>query len=153
MTKESKSVAKETAAGNDEHNKPSTHYSLTQERNVLVVDQGGERREETVDVIQRILPHATIQTVDTPEEAESIFEENEFDTCVVNFLMPGYSSSNFVKTVANQPKNTLLVGFSADKLSDAYDTKKGIKIKPLSKIFEREMPKEEEEKSESTDES
>jgi hypothetical protein len=55
---------------------------------------------------------------------------------VVNFLMPGYSSSPFVKAVANHPEHPLLIGFAADKMSDAVDPKKGLKIIPLKRLFD-----------------
>ncbi len=112
--------------------------SLTAERYVLVVDEEGQRRLETVEIVKQILPNAEIETADAPEIAEVKMSSHDYDTYVVNFLMPGYSSSNFVKTICNHPKSPLLVGFAADKMSDAYDPKKGIKIKPLSRLFEIE---------------
>ena len=59
-----------------------------------------------------------------------MMEEGDFDTFVVNFLMPGYSSSPFVKAVANHPEHPLLIGFAADKMSDAVDPKKGLEDHP-----------------------
>jgi DNA-binding NtrC family response regulator len=84
------------------------------------------------------MPNSTIETSDSCEEAETRLGENRFDTFVVNLLMPGYSSSSFVKGIFNHDDHPLMVGFSADKMSDAYDPKKGIKIKPLRKLFELE---------------
>lgn len=108
----------------------------TSERTLLVVDEEGQRRNETVTIIQQILPNATIEVADDPEEALDMMLECDFDTYVVNFLMPGFSNSKFVKAVANHPDHPLLVGFAADKMSDALDPKKGIKIIPLKRLFD-----------------
>lgn len=118
--------------------KSGIHSSLLLDRQVLVVDEPGNRRIETLAIVAKIMPHATIETADSCEEAETRLDENRFDTFVVNLLMPGYSSSSFVKGIFNHDDHPLMVGFSADKMSDAYDPKKGIKIKPLRKLFELE---------------
>ncbi len=108
----------------------------TSERIILVVDEDGQRRNETVAIIGQILPNAVIEVANDPEEALGMMEEGDFDTFVVNFLMPGYSSSPFVKAVANHPEHPLLIGFAADKMSDAVDPKKGLKIIPLKRLFD-----------------
>jgi hypothetical protein len=108
----------------------------TSERIILVVDEEGQRRNETVAIITQILPNAIIEVANDPEEALGMMEEGDFDTYVVNFLMPGYSSSPFVKAVANHPEHPLLIGFAADKMSDAVDPKKGLKIIPLKRLFD-----------------
>lgn len=108
----------------------------TSERIILVVDEDGQRRNETVSIITQILPNAVIEVANDPEEALGMMEEGDFDTFVVNFLMPGYSSSPFVKAVANHPEHPLLIGFAADKMSDAVDPKKGLKIIPLKRLFD-----------------
>ena len=108
----------------------------TSERIILVVDEDGQRRNETVSIITQILPNAVIEVANDPEEALDMMEEGDFDTFVVNFLMPGYSSSPFVKAVANHPEHPLLIGFAADKMSDAVDPKKGLKIIPLKRLFD-----------------
>jgi len=108
----------------------------TSERIILVVDEEGQRRNETVAIITQILPNAVIEVANDPEEALGMMEEGDFDTFVVNFLMPGYSSSPFVKAVANHPEHPLLIGFAADKMSDAVDPKKGLKIIPLKRLFD-----------------
>lgn len=108
----------------------------TSERIILVVDEEGQRRNETVSIITQILPNAVIEVANDPEEALDMMEEGDFDTFVVNFLMPGYSSSPFVKSVANHPEHPLLIGFAADKMSDAVDPKKGLKIIPLKRLFD-----------------
>jgi hypothetical protein len=108
----------------------------TSERIILVVDEEGQRRNETVAIITQILPNAIIEVASDPEEALGMMEEGDFDTYVVNFLMPGYSSSPFVKAVANHPEHPLLIGFAADKMSDAVDPKKGLKIIPLKRLFD-----------------
>ena len=108
----------------------------TSERIILVVDEEGQRRNETVAIITQILPNAEIEVADDPEEALGMMQEGDFDTFVVNFLMPGYSSSPFVKAVANHPEHPLLIGFAADKMSDAVDPKKGLKIIPLKRLFD-----------------
>ena len=101
-----------------------------------MVDEEGQRRNETVAIITQILPNAVIEVANDPEEALDMMEEGDFDTFVVNFLMPGYSSSPFVKAVANHPEHPLLIGFAADKMSDAVDPKKGLKIIPLKRLFD-----------------
>jgi PleD family two-component response regulator len=108
----------------------------TSERYILVVDEEGKRRNETVTIISQILPNAIIEVADDPEEAAEIMQDCDFDTYVVNFLMPGYSASPFVKAVANHPDHPLLLGFAADKISDAVDPKKGLKIIPLKRLFD-----------------
>jgi len=108
----------------------------TSERIILVVDEEGQRRNETVAIITQILPNAVIEVANDPEEALGMMEEGDFDTFVVNFLMPGYSSSPFVKAVANHLEHPLLIGFAADKMSDAVDPKKGLKIIPLKRLFD-----------------
>lgn len=111
----------------------------TSERIILVVDEDGQRRNETVAIITQILPNAVIEVANDPEEALEMMEEGDFDTFVVNFLMPGYSSSPFVKAVANHPEHPLLIGFAADKMSDAVDPKKGLKIIPLKRLFDLDV--------------
>lgn len=115
---------------------PTLAVADTSERIILVVDEEGQRRNETVAIISQILPNAVIEVANDPEEALSMMEEGDFDTFVVNFLMPGYSSSPFVKAVANHPEHPLLIGFAADKMSDAVDPKKGLKIIPLKRLFD-----------------
>ena len=104
-----------------------------------MVDEEGQRRIETVTIISQILPNAIIEVADDPDEAWDIMQDCEFDTYVVNFLMPGYSSSPFVKAVANRPDHPLLLGFAADKISDAVDPKKGLKIIPLKRLFDLDV--------------
>lgn len=108
----------------------------TSERYILVVDEEGKRRGETVTIISQILPNAIVEVADDPEEAWDIMQDCDFDTYVVNFLMPGFSASAFVKAVANHPDHPLLLGFAADKISDAVDPKKGLKIIPLKRLFD-----------------
>lgn len=108
----------------------------TSERTILIVDEDGQRRNETVAIVTKILPNAVIETANDPEDAYAMMGECDFDTYVVNFLMPGYSSSDFVKAVVNHPEHPLLVGFAADKMSDAVDPKKGLKIIPLKRLFD-----------------
>ncbi len=110
----------------------------TSDRTILVVDEECPRRKETVTIIRQILPNAEIEEADDPEEAHEMMEEVDFDTYVVNFLMPGFSSSPFVKAVINHPEHPLLIGFAADKMSDAVDPKKGLKIIPLKRLFDLE---------------
>lgn len=116
--------------------KKSGSSSLLAPRQVLVVDEEGQRRDETVEVVQKILPNAAISVATGPDEAKAKMESKEFDTFVINLLMPGYSSSEFVKSVANHPKHPILIGFAADKMSDAFDPRRGIKLKPLKRLFE-----------------
>jgi hypothetical protein len=111
----------------------------TSERIILVVDEDGQRRTETVSIVQQSLPNAVIEVADDPEEALEVMEEADFDTYVVNFLMPGFSASPFVKAVANHPDHPLLIGFAADKISDALDQRKGLKIIPLKRLFDLEV--------------
>jgi DNA-binding NarL/FixJ family response regulator len=100
------------------------------------VDEEGQRRNETVTIVQQILPNAVVEVADDPEEAAEVMQDCDFDTYVVNFLMPGFSASPFVKAVANHPDHPLLIGFAADKISDALDQRKGLKIIPLKRLFD-----------------
>ena len=111
----------------------------TSDRIILVVDEESTRRSETVTIIRQILPNAEIEEADDPEEAQEMMDEVDFDTYVVNFLMPGFSSSPFVKSVINHPDHPLLIGFAADKMSDAVDPKKGLKIIPLKRLFDLDV--------------
>lgn len=111
----------------------------TSERYILVVDEEGQRRTETVTIVQQILPNAVVEVADDPDEALDVIQEAEFDTYVVNFLMPGFSASPFVKAVANHPDHPLLIGFAADKISDALDQRKGLKIIPLKRLFDLDV--------------
>ncbi len=139
----------------DEENGPDLHKILkeddenfettfvptdTSERFILVVDEDGKRRNETVTIVSNILPNAVVEVADDPEEALEMMIDCEFDTYVVNFLMPGFSASPFVKAVANHPDHPLLIGFAADKISDAIDPKKGLKIIPLKRLFDLDDP-------------
>lgn len=137
-TPENGSQSEETLLEKDKNS--ALHASLTANRQVLVVDEEGQRRDETVTIINTILPNADVFTADSTEDAEGKMQKSNYDTFVINLLMPGYSSSNFVKAVHNDPRHPLMVGFSADKMSDAYDPKKGIKVKPLRKLFEINTP-------------
>jgi PleD family two-component response regulator len=119
----------------------------TSERYILVVDEEGQRRNETMTIVSQILPNAVVEVADDPEEALEIMQEADFDTYVVNFLMPGYSASPFVKAVANHPDHPLLIGFAADKISDALDQKKGLKIIPLKRLFDLEVNTDSKEKA------
>jgi PleD family two-component response regulator len=111
----------------------------TSERFILVVDEEGQRRNETVTIVQQILPNAVVEVADDPEEAAEVMQDCDFDTFVVNFLMPGFSASPFVKAVANHPDHPLLIGFAADKISDALDQRKGLKIIPLKRLFDLDV--------------
>jgi hypothetical protein len=111
----------------------------TSERFILVVDEEGQRRNETVTIVSQILPNAVVEVADDPEEAFEIMQDCDFDTYVVNFLMPGYSASPVVKAVANHPDHPLLIGFAADKISDALDQRKGLKIIPLKRLFDLDV--------------
>jgi hypothetical protein len=111
----------------------------TSERIILVVDEEGQRRVETVTIVSQILPNAVVEVADDPEEAMEIMQDCDFDTYVVNFLMPGFSASPFVKAVANHPDHPLLIGFAADKISDALDQRKGLKIIPLKRLFDLDV--------------
>jgi hypothetical protein len=111
----------------------------TSERFILVVDEEGQRRNETVTIVSQILPNAVVEVADDPEEAHEIMQDCDFDTYVVNFLMPGFSASPFVKAVANHPDHPLLIGFAADKISDALDQRKGLKIIPLKRLFDLDV--------------
>src|SRR5690606_36621153 len=99
----------------------------------------GQRRNETVTIVQQILPNAVVEVADDPEEAAEVMQDCDFDTYVVNFLMPGFSASPFVKSVANHPDHPLLIGFAADKISDALDQRKGLKIIPLKRLFDLDV--------------
>ena len=127
----------------EDPDKPAIHPSLMLDRMVLVIDEAGQRRDETCVIVKQILPNSIISTADSPADAHKKIAKAQFDTYVINLLMPGYSSSPVVKAITNDPLHPLLVGFAADKMSDAYDPKKGIKIKPLRRIFEIESAKEE----------
>jgi len=140
LEQEKRDLAKALRDDEDEPLETAFIPTDTSERFILVVDEEGQRRNETVTIVQQILPNAVIEVADDPEEALDVMEEAEFDTYVVNFLMPGYSASPFVKAVANHPDHPLLIGFAADKISDALDQRKGLKIIPLKRLFDLDVP-------------
>ncbi len=136
LEEEKRDLAKALREDDDEPLETAFIPTDTSERIILVVDEDGQRRNETVSIVQQILPNAVIELADDPEEALEVMEEAEFDTYVVNFLMPGFSASPFVKAVTNHPDRPLLIGFAADKISDALDQRKGLKIIPLKRLFD-----------------
>ncbi len=136
LEEEKRDLAKALREDDDEPLETAFVPTDTSERIILVVDEDGQRRTETVSIVQQILPNAVIELADDPEEALEVMEEAEFDTYVVNFLMPGFSASPFVKAVTNHPDRPLLIGFAADKISDALDQRKGLKIIPLKRLFD-----------------
>jgi len=136
LEEEKRDLAKALREDEDEPLETAFIPTDTSERIILVVDEDGPRRTETISIVQQILPNAVIELADDPEEALEVMEEAEFDTFVVNFLMPGFSASPFVKAVTNHPDRPLLIGFAADKISDALDQRKGLKIIPLKRLFD-----------------
>ncbi len=138
LEQEKKDLIKVLREDDDEPLETAFVPTDTSERYILVVDEEGQRRTETMTIISQILPNAVIEVADDPEEALDVMQEGDFDTFVVNFLMPGYSASPFVKAVANHPDHPLLIGFAADKISDALDQRKGLKIIPLKRLFDLE---------------
>jgi hypothetical protein len=139
LEEEKKDLVKALREDEDEPLETAFVPTDTSERYILVVDEEGQRRTETLTIVQQILPNAVVEVADDPEEALEIMQDVEFDTYVVNFLMPGYSASPFVKAVANHPDHPLLIGFAADKISDALDQKKGLKIIPLKRLFDLDV--------------
>lgn len=145
---EKKDLAKALREDEDEPLETAFVPTDTSERYILVVDEEGQRRTETMTIVSQILPNAIVEVADDPEEALEIMQEADFDTYVVNFLMPGYSASPFVKAVANHPDHPLLIGFAADKISDALDQKKGLKIIPLKRLFDLDVSADSKDKAE-----
>jgi CheY-like chemotaxis protein len=139
LEEEKRDLAKALRDDEDEPLETAFVPTDTSERFILVVDEEGQRRTETVTIVQQILPNAVVEVADDPEEAFEVMQEADFDTYVVNFLMPGYSASPFVKAVANHPDHPLLIGFAADKISDALDQRKGLKIIPLKRLFDLDV--------------
>jgi len=139
LEEEKKDLVKALREDEDEPLETAFVPTDTSERFILVVDEEGQRRNETMSIVSQILPNAVVEVADDPEEALEIMQEADFDTYVVNFLMPGYSASPFVKAVANHPDHPLLIGFAADKISDALDQKKGLKIIPLKRLFDLDV--------------
>jgi CheY-like chemotaxis protein len=139
LEEEKRDLAKALSQEDDEPLETAFVPTDTSERFILVVDEEGQRRNETVTIVQQILPNAVVEVADDPEEALEVMQEADFDTYVVNFLMPGFSASAFVKSVANHPDHPLLIGFAADKISDALDQRKGLKIIPLKRLFDLDV--------------
>lgn len=139
VEQEKRDLAKALREDEDEPLETAFVPTDTSERYILVVDEEGQRRNETVTIVQQILPNAVIEVADDPEEAAEVMQDCDFDTYVVNFLMPGFSASPFVKAVANHPDHPLLIGFAADKISDALDQRKGLKIIPLKRLFDLDV--------------
>jgi PleD family two-component response regulator len=148
LEEEKKDLVKVLREDEDEPLETAFVPTDTSERYILVVDEEGQRRNETMTIVSQILPNAIVEVADDPEEALEIMQEADFDTYVVNFLMPGYSASPFVKAVANHPDHPLLIGFAADKISDALDQKKGLKIIPLKRLFDLDVNTDSKDKTE-----
>ena len=151
LEEEKKDLVKVLREDEDEPLETAFVPTDTSERYILVVDEEGQRRNETMTIVSQILPNAIVEVADDPEEALEIMQEADFDTYVVNFRMPGYSASPFVKAVANHPDHPLLIGFAADKISDALDQKKGLKIIPLKRLFDLEVNTDSKEKADKDD--
>ena len=104
------------------------------ERHVLIVEPDEERRKLMAAIAAELMPNATLQEAEDDEEAEVALEEDEFQMVVMDLQVPGFSTSEFVRTVHNNESITF-VALSLDNFEPG-DEKNRLKLDSLRKVFE-----------------
>ena len=108
--------------------------AFTGERHVLIVEPDEERRKLMVAIATELMPNATLQEAEDDEEGEVALEEDEFQMVVMDLQVPGFSTSEFVRTVHNNESITF-VALSLDNFEPG-DEKNRLKLDSLRKLFE-----------------
>jgi len=103
-------------------------------RRVLVVEPDETRRKLMVAIVCELMPGSSVQEAEDEDEAEVALEEDEFEMAILDLQVPGFSSSEFVRTVNNN-ESTILVSLNLNNLEPG-DEKNKSKIDPLRKLFE-----------------
>ena len=104
------------------------------ERHVLIVEPDEERRKLMSAIAAELMPNATLQEAEDDEEAEVALEEDEFQMVVMDLQVPGFSTSEFVRTVHNN-ESIVFVALSLDNFEPG-DEKNRLKLDSLRKLFE-----------------
>ncbi|MBO7501171.1 MAG: response regulator [Fibrobacterales bacterium] len=108
--------------------------AFTGERHVLIVEPDEERRKLMVAIATELMPNATLQEAEDDEEGEVALEEDEFQMVVMDLQVPGFSTSEFVRTVHNN-ESIVFVALSLDNFEPG-DEKNRLKLDSLRKLFE-----------------
>ena len=108
------------------------------QRQILIREMDGARREACLEVLTDLLVGATIKAVATEAEALEQLEKDDWDTFVVDFYTEGVSESEFIKRVNNYP-GSILVAISMGPLT-LPDERDPAKTELLRRLFDMEKP-------------
>lgn len=103
-------------------------------RRYLLVDPEEEHAEKVLGVLRAVLTGAEIELALDPEEAMVALVEDEYDAVVLDFKIEGFSNSELVKFLNNDPE-TQVVCFSLESL-DASEDGTRFRLEPVKKLFE-----------------
>jgi DNA-binding NtrC family response regulator len=103
-------------------------------KRILLVDPDEDHAEVVMGLLQSVLAGAEIEhAIDTEEALEAISEET-YDVVVIDLKVEGFSNSEFIKAVNNDP-DTQLICFSLESL-ERIEEKNRYRLEPLKKLFE-----------------
>ena len=105
-------------------------------RKILVVEPDEIRCEILLGIFKEVLTGAEFETTTDLEAGQALWEDNPFDTVVVDFMNDGVTESEFVKALNNDPTTTL-IAFTLDGI-DLTDDKNKYRLDPVKKLFEVE---------------
>lgn len=100
----------------------------------LVVDPEEAHAEKVMGVLTTVLAGAEIVLAMDPEEAMVALQEDVYDAVVIDLRIEGFSNSELVKYLNNDP-DTQLICFSLESL-DASDDGMKFRLEPVKKLFE-----------------
>ena len=103
-------------------------------RRILVCEPDSVRCEVLIGIFKEVRTGAHFEIAEEIEAAQTMWEEEAFDTVVVDFMNEGTSDSDFVKAI-NNDQDTILIAFS---LYSIYltDDKNKYRLDPVKKLFE-----------------
>lgn len=104
------------------------------ERRYLLVDPDEYHAEKVLGVLRAVLVGAEIELAMDPEEAMVALVEDEYDAVILDFKIEGFSNSELVKYLNNDPE-TQVVCFSLESL-DASEDGTRFRLEPVKKLFE-----------------
>ncbi len=105
-------------------------------RRILVLEPDEVRCEVLLGIFKEVLTGAHFEVASEIDEAQTLWEEEAFDTVVVDFMNEGTSDSEFIKAI-NNDSETILIAFSLDGI-DLTDDKNKYRLDPVKKLFEVE---------------
>ena len=103
-------------------------------RRILVCEPDAVRCEVLIGIFKEVLTGAHFEIAEDIEAGQTLWEEEAFDTVVVDFMNDGTSDSEFVKAI-NNDSDTILIAFSLDSI-DLTDDKNKYRLDPVKKLFE-----------------